>query len=147
MSPGPLVLLGIGLGGFIDGIVLHQILQWHHMISALEPPSTLAQLQRNTLADGIFHAATWVFVFAGLTWLARQWTPRRTLSVKRLSGGLLAGWGAFNLTDGVLNHHLLEIHHIRDGHPAEAAYDIGFLVLGAVLLLLGERIIAATTSE
>ncbi|TIP73091.1 MAG: DUF2243 domain-containing protein, partial [Mesorhizobium sp.] len=25
------ILLGLGLGGFFDGIVLHQLLQWHHM--------------------------------------------------------------------------------------------------------------------
>jgi uncharacterized membrane protein len=31
------VLLGLGLGGFFDGIVLHQILQWHHMLSAVKP--------------------------------------------------------------------------------------------------------------
>jgi uncharacterized membrane protein len=24
------IFLGLGLGGFFDGIVLHQILQWHH---------------------------------------------------------------------------------------------------------------------
>src|SRR5215212_10407320 len=28
---GPGVVLGLGLGGFVDGIVLHQVLQWHHM--------------------------------------------------------------------------------------------------------------------
>ena len=27
------LLYGLGLGGFIDGIVLHQILQWHHMVT------------------------------------------------------------------------------------------------------------------
>ena len=27
-------LLGLGLGGFFDGIVLHQLLQWHHMASS-----------------------------------------------------------------------------------------------------------------
>jgi hypothetical protein len=27
------VFLGLGLGGFFDGIVLHQVLQWHHMVS------------------------------------------------------------------------------------------------------------------
>ena len=27
------IVLGIGLGGFFDGIVLHQILQWHHMLT------------------------------------------------------------------------------------------------------------------
>lgn len=28
--------LGLGLGGFVDGIVLNQIAQWHHVLSA--PP-------------------------------------------------------------------------------------------------------------
>ena len=30
----PGLLLGIGLGGFVDGILLHQILQWHHMLTS-----------------------------------------------------------------------------------------------------------------
>jgi uncharacterized membrane protein len=34
LAPG--VWLGIGLGGFVDGIVLHQILQWHHMLTSAE---------------------------------------------------------------------------------------------------------------
>jgi uncharacterized membrane protein len=29
----PGLLLGIGLGGLVDGIVLHQTLQWHHMLT------------------------------------------------------------------------------------------------------------------
>ena len=29
----PAFLMGVGLGGFIDGILLHQILQWHHMLT------------------------------------------------------------------------------------------------------------------
>ena len=33
-SPRPAIVLGIGLGGFLDGIVLHQILQWHHMLTS-----------------------------------------------------------------------------------------------------------------
>jgi uncharacterized membrane protein len=32
------ILLGIGLGGFVDGIVLHQIFQWHNMVSNWIPP-------------------------------------------------------------------------------------------------------------
>ena len=56
----PGVLLGIGLGGFLDGIVLHQILQWHHMLTSegADPDTTIAGLQVNTLADGLFHAFT-----------------------------------------------------------------------------------------
>ncbi|TIN47498.1 MAG: DUF2243 domain-containing protein, partial [Mesorhizobium sp.] len=33
------LLLGFALGGFFDGIVLHQILQWHHLLSGLADPA------------------------------------------------------------------------------------------------------------
>ena len=51
------LLYGIGFGGFVDGIVLHQILQWHHMVSSVDgrDPGTLAGLEANTVADGFFH--------------------------------------------------------------------------------------------
>ncbi|MBA3481110.1 MAG: DUF2243 domain-containing protein, partial [Pirellulales bacterium] len=29
-------LLGIGLGGFVDGILFHQLLQFHNMLSGSE---------------------------------------------------------------------------------------------------------------
>lgn len=54
----PSLLLGLGFGGFIDGIVLHEILQWHHMISGAEATDTVAGLELNVLADGFFHVAT-----------------------------------------------------------------------------------------
>ena len=57
----PGFLFGLGLGGFIDGIVFHQVLQWHHMLtgdSGGEPSDTVAGLEANTLADGLFHLAT-----------------------------------------------------------------------------------------
>jgi uncharacterized membrane protein len=64
----PGILLGIGLGGFVDGIVLHQILQWHHLLSdeGSYPDTTVAGLKGNTLADGLFHAATWLAVAIGV---------------------------------------------------------------------------------
>ncbi|HEX2193913.1 MAG TPA: DUF2243 domain-containing protein, partial [Candidatus Limnocylindria bacterium] len=89
------VLLGIGLGGFFDGIVLHQLLQWHHLLtSAGYPPDSVENLQVNTLADGLFHLATWLFTAAGLFILwsaARQ--PHAAWPFSLLIGGLLAGWG------------------------------------------------------
>ena len=52
------ILFGLGLGGFFDGIVLHQILQWHHMLtSAGYPADSVANLELNTSGDGLFHAA------------------------------------------------------------------------------------------
>jgi len=53
------ILLGVGMGGFVDGIVLHQILQWHHMVTEPFPPDSVRNLELNTLGDGLFHAFTW----------------------------------------------------------------------------------------
>jgi len=32
----PGIILGVGLGGFLDGILLHQVLQWHHMLTSTD---------------------------------------------------------------------------------------------------------------
>ena len=143
----PGVLLGIGLGGFVDGIVLHQVLQWHHLLSSTDtdriglpyfPVDTVAGLEVNTLWDGLFHSVTWVAVVIGLAVLWRRVRqPRRRLWASRvLWGWVLFGWGAFNLVEGLINHHLLAIHHVREG-PGQLAYDLGFLVFGALLLAGG----------
>ncbi len=138
VAPG--LLLGVGLGGFVDGIVLHQILQWHHMLTATEryPRSTIAGLEANTLADGLFHAATWVFVFVG-TWLAvRAWQQGRLAPPWRVHWGLLlVGWGAFNVVEGLVDHQLLGVHHVRDDVASTLPWDVGFLCFGALLLGLG----------
>jgi uncharacterized membrane protein len=131
------VLLGVGLGGFFDGIVVHQILQWHHMFTADYPPTTLGNLELNTLGDGLFHAATYLSTVAGLllVWSATR-GPRVRWSNKLLIGGLLAGWGTFNVVEGIVDHHLLQIHHVRPG-PGELLYDLGFLAWGAIMLAAG----------
>ena len=115
---GPGILLGVGLGGFVDGILLHQILQWHHMLSAEGdyPPTTVAGLETNTLWDGFFHAATWVVVAFGIYLLWRRTTDWRWgISGRAFVGWLLVGWGLFNLVEGVVDHHILAIHHVREG--------------------------------
>src|ERR671916_883376 len=80
----PGFIMGLGLGGFIDGIVLHQILQWHHMLTAIRSPETVPGLKINTLWDGLFHVVAWLFVLAGIGVLysrvtrdrGRAWTSR-----------------------------------------------------------------------
>jgi uncharacterized membrane protein len=123
----------------VDGIVLHQILQWHHMLTSegSYPPDTVAGLETNTLWDGLFHASTWVAVTLGLYLLWRrssewQWA----LSGRALIGWMLVGWGLFNLVEGVIDHHLLTVHHVREGEN-ELVYDLGFLFFGAMLCLVG----------
>jgi uncharacterized membrane protein len=143
-SPGPprapALLMGIGLGGFVDGIVLHQILQWHHLLTDEGdfPADTVEGLQGNTVADGLFHAATWVCVLAGTLAAVRAWQRRRLAPPWRGHLGLLlAGWGAFNLVEGIVDHQVLGIHHVRDDLGGPLSWDIGFLVVGALLVLVG----------
>ena len=136
----PGLLLGVGLGGFIDGIVLHQILQWHHLLSATDehPVDTVAGLEVNTLADGFFHLGTWVAVVTGTALALRARQRDRLAAGWRFQVGLLlAGWGLFNVVEGVINHHLLDLHHVRDDLGAPLSWDLGFLALGGLLLLLG----------
>lgn len=142
------VLLGIGLGGFFDGIVLHQLLQWHHMLSDQGdyPVTTVRGLEINTLWDGLFHTLTYLAVVLGIVLLWRlSQLPPSISSTRRLIGSLLAGWGLFNLVEGVTNHHLLGIHHVNETVPSGQWiwWDIGFLLWGAVMLVGGTRVIAA----
>ena len=106
------ILLGLGLGGFVDGIVLHQVLQWHHMLTdygghATFPATTVPSLEDNTFWDGLFHASTWVFVTVGLFLLWRALSAGYRATWRSMVGLLLAGWGIFNLVEGVVDHHLL----------------------------------------
>jgi uncharacterized membrane protein len=135
----PQIVLGAGLGGFADGIVLHQILQWHHMLSSTgeHPATSVDRLEANTLADGLFHLATWVGVLIASALLVRAW-QRGELAPpwRRHVGLLLVGWGLFNLVEGTVNHVLLGIHHVREGQE-ETAWDLAFLALAVVQLALG----------
>lgn len=135
------ILFGLGLGGFFDGIVLHQILQWHHMVtSAGYPPDTLSNLELNVTLDGLFHAGTYIFTAAGLAILwrkARQ--PHFWWSAKLLFGTMLIGFGVFNVVEGIINHHLLGLHHVKETVAPEhwIYWDVSFLVWGAIMLLVG----------
>ena len=134
------ILLGLGLGGFVDGIALHQIVHWHNMLSARVPPTDMAAMRLNMAADGWFHAGTWLLVFAGvlLLWSAGRMHGERLPPVRYLLGLLVGGWGAFNLVEAVIDHHLLELHHVRDLPVHVPLYDYLFLAVGGVgFLLLG----------
>jgi uncharacterized membrane protein len=130
------VVLGIGIGGFFDGIVFHQLLQWHHVLSARVPPDTLTSLELNTLADGVFHGSAWVVTLVGLWLLVRARASESRVPGTSVLGGMLAGWGGFNLVEGLADHYVLAIHHVRAG-PDQALYDAAFLAWGAIFLALG----------
>jgi uncharacterized membrane protein len=131
------ILFGLGLGGFFDGIVLHQVLQWHHMLSSWYPIHSVANLELNTLWDGVFHATTYIFVVGGLCLLWR--TARRShlyWSNRLMAGSALLGWGIFNSVEGIINHQVLGIHHVNEQvAPAHWLYwDVTFLLWGATMI-------------
>ncbi|WP_411081176.1 DUF2243 domain-containing protein [Streptomyces sp. cmx-18-6] len=143
----PGIVLGVGLGGFLDGILLHQLLQWHHMLTSTNDdrigvkyyaPNTVSGLEMNTVWDGVFHTVCWVAVLVGLGVLYARVTHdrRRVWTSRVLWGWILVGWGLFNLVEGVLDHHILGIHHVYDG-PHRIWWDLGFLLLGLVLVIGG----------
>ena len=134
------LMLGLGLGGFVDGIVLHQILQWHHMVSSTDgaPTDTVAGLELNTLADGVFHLGTWLLVLAGSVTTLIAWRNGRLAPSWSFHVGLvLAGWGVFTVVEGLIDHQLLGVHHVRDDLGAPLSWDLGFLALGVMLIAGG----------
>lgn len=143
----PGIILGVGLGGFVDGILLHQLLQWHHMLTSTNHdrigvryynPHTVSGLQMNTVWDGVFHAVCWIAVLVGLAILYGRVTDNRRglWTSRKLWGWILVGWGLFNLVEGLLDHQLLGIHHVHGG-PYQAWWDTGFLLVGVLFMLTG----------
>ena len=117
----------MGFGGFVDGIVLHEILQWHHMITGAEPSETLAGLELNVVADGFLYVVTWLLVMAGSIRTLVSWRQVRVAPTWSFYFGLLvAGWGFFNVVEGLIDHQLLGVHHVRDDLGAPLSWDIGF---------------------
>lgn len=131
------ILIGIGMGGFVDGILFHQILQLHNMLSNVVPRNNLENEQINMFWDGLFHAATWTMTGAGILLL---WsTARRTGRVpgpRAFWGSVLLGWGLFNLVEGVIDHEILGVHHVYQ-NGSHFFWDAVFLLAGLVLCIGG----------
>ncbi len=140
LSPVPLftasIILGIGFGGFIDGIVLHQIFQVHEMLSNKIPATNYIGKSVNMFWDGIFHAFCLIVTLIGvmLLWklMLREDVDR---SGKLLASGLLAGWGLFNIVEGVIDHHLLALHNVIEYAPDHDSGNYTFLGISVCMLV------------
>lgn len=134
------LLLGIGMGGFLDGIVAHQILQVHNMLSNRLFPDTLVNAEINMFWDGMFHAFTWIVTAIGIGMLWRVAKRGESpLITKYLIGSTALGWGLFNLIEGIIDHHILQVHHVvqRAAGAEQAFWDAAFLASGVALIGLG----------
>jgi uncharacterized membrane protein len=52
-----------------------------------------------------------------------------------------AGWGLFNLVEGLVeglvDHQILGVHHVRDDLGAPLSWDLAFLASGVLLIAVG----------
>ena len=144
------VLLGLGLGAFFDGIVFHQLLQWHHMLSGWYPLNSIDNIRLNTTWDGLFHSAAYVLVLAGLYQL---WQGARGSELRwsrwQCLGTVLLGWGIFNLVEGVIDHEILGLHQVNETVPEgqRIFLDICFLLWGAAMMVMGAAMARAGGRE
>src|SRR3954449_5485842 len=128
-------ILGFAFGGFFDGILLHQVLQWHHFLS-LVPGERFQSTEVQILADGLFHVAVYLIALAGLIMLWRKGSYRPT--DRPLLGWAVLGFSIWQFADVVLVHWLIGIHRIRVGVPDPTLWDIGWLAaFGVPTLIVG----------
>jgi uncharacterized membrane protein len=129
--------LGFGLGGFFDGILLHQILQWHHLLSGVE--QARQDIRVLIMMDGLFHVIMYVITGLGL-WLlrrARQEFPEPGAD-RRLFADALIGFGVWHILDGILSHWVLGLHRIRMDVDNPLFWDLlWFAVFGLVPVVIG----------
>lgn len=140
------VLIGIGEAGFFDGIIFHQLLQWHHMFSSIETEATVAGLELNTVGDGLFHVFDWLIISVGIFLLWQLAKQQVQLSTQTFLGAILLGSGGFNVVEGLIDHHLLGIHHVRAG-ANQLVYDLGFLAAGALVAGIGWLLLHQASSD
>ena len=129
------VLVGIGVAAFVDEVVFHQLLQWHHFYDKSTASVGL-------FSDGLFHAFGWFAIVAGL-FLFADLRRHNILNPARWAGAVLLGTGAFQLYDGTIQHKLLTLHQIR--YDVELLpYDIAWNTLAVLMLGVGIWLLVRT---
>lgn len=132
------VLFGLGFIAFVDEVIFHQLLRWHHFYDRSTSDIGL-------ISDGLFHAFSWFATIAGMFLLAHI---QRTQSFifKRWLAGLLVGVGVFQLYDGIVQHKIMRLHQIRYVDNV-IVYDIVWNVIAALILVAGLYLTIRTNKE
>lgn len=131
-------LFGIGLAAFVDEVIFHQLLRWHHFYDKSTTDIGL-------ISDGLFHAFSWFATIAGLFMLS-DLRRRSALWVTRWVGGVMIGSGGFQLYDGTIQHKLMRIHQIRYVENV-LIYDWIWNILAALMIMNGLHFIRKRQRE
>lgn len=123
-------LFGVGIIAMIDGIVFHQLLQWHSVYMDTDRSHQI-------MSDGLFHLFSLVILFIGgiLLWNRGDLSSSRSQHI--FWGASLLGAGWFNFLEGIINHHLLQIHHVNPLSPNRLLFDLAYDASGLLIILAG----------
>ncbi len=122
------ILFGLGLVAFIDEVIFHQLLHWHHFYDK-------STTEVGLVSDGLFHAFSF-FATIGSAFLLADLNRKHAFWKKRWLGGIFLGAGIFQLYDGIIQHKLMGLHQIRYGVEI-LPYDIVWNVIAALLIVIG----------
>lgn len=121
-------LFGLGFILFVDEVVFHQLLRWHHFYDK-------STTDIGIISDGILHALSWFATIAGL-FLVADLQRKSGFWFKRWLAGVLVGVGGFQLYDGIIQHKIMRLHQIRYVENVWL-YDVVWNLIAAVILLAG----------
>jgi uncharacterized membrane protein len=137
------LLLGVGIAGFIDETIFHQLLQWHNFYWGTTEYWRI-------FSDGLFHLVTTLLLLWGTFRLWRDPYSTDSVRTKAILGGLFVGVGGFNAYDGVVQHvifhfHLVQEHVCPKVHannsiiscPADIPYEIVWISMGIIVIAIG----------
>ncbi|MGM0900942.1 MAG: DUF2243 domain-containing protein [Bacillota bacterium] len=122
------VLFGIGLVTFIDEMVFHQLLHWHHFY---DKSTTSVGL----VSDGFFHALSWLTTVGGL-FVVADLRRRNAWNRKKWLGSVLLGAGVFQFYDGTVQHKLMMLHQIRY-NVVILPYDLIWNLTAITMIVIG----------
>jgi uncharacterized membrane protein len=130
-------LLGFALSGFFDGILLHQILQWHHLLLGVQS-DPFQDMRVQILADGLFHVLMYLIAIAGIWSLWRGRHSPDLITGRKVLSHMLIGFGVWHVLDAFVSHWFLGIHRIKMDSPNPLLWDLlWFTVFGVIPLIVG----------
>jgi uncharacterized membrane protein len=139
------ILIGIGIIGFVDETIFHQLLQWHAFYWATDEHGRI-------LSDGLFHLFSTLLLLWSLfrVWRGRaRWTQG---SAPLIVAAILMGIGGFNFYDGIIQHAILHLHLVNEhvcniavthgnnslaNCPQDIPYEIVWDIVGFIVLVTG----------
>lgn len=139
------IFIGIGIVGFLDEVIFHQLLQWHNFYWATNEHGRI-------LSDGLFHIFSTLLLLWGLFRVWRGRTAWTHASKTIMVAGILMGAGGFNFYDGIVQHAILHLHLVNEhvcnvsitqgsntlsNCPQDIPYDIMWDIVGFIILVAG----------